>query len=184
MAQPTEYDPTTEFAPFNPSSFPNLGTKLDVEFGNIKATTDEVRANLALIQRDDGRLTNGIVDRDSLDGEIAAGVDTPTTWVTATAYSVRDSVIYQSGSTAKWYWCTGAHTSGVFATDLAAGLWEEIFDFTSVLASALLSSATPSTIASSGGNAGTSNFASRADHVHPYVEPSVGRGFVMALAGT
>lgn len=40
-------------------------------------------------------------------------------WVTATAYAVRDLVI-QSGTT---YICTVAHTSGTFATDLAAGRW-------------------------------------------------------------
>ena len=31
---------------------------------------------------------------------------------------------------AKFYKCTTAHTSGTFATDLAAGKWEEITDAT------------------------------------------------------
>lgn len=41
-------------------------------------------------------------------------------WVTATAYAVGD-IVQQSGSS---YRCKIAHTSGTFATDLAAGKWE------------------------------------------------------------
>lgn len=40
-------------------------------------------------------------------------------WLTATAYEVND-LVYQNGST---YICLVAHTSGVFATDLAAARW-------------------------------------------------------------
>lgn len=42
-----------------------------------------------------------------------------TTWVTSTAYKVGDRVV-NSGS---YYPCLEAHTSGTFATDLAAGKW-------------------------------------------------------------
>lgn len=43
-------------------------------------------------------------------------------WATATAYALYD-VIIQSG---KIYQCASAHTSGTFATDLAANKWAEI----------------------------------------------------------
>jgi len=42
-------------------------------------------------------------------------------WVTATAY-VRGDYVVQAGA---YYLCLVGHTSGVFATDLAAGYWEE-----------------------------------------------------------
>ena len=48
---------------------------------------------------------------------------TPPAWVTAHAYVVDDQVS-QSGDNFR---CLIAHTSGTFATDLAAGKWEEIF---------------------------------------------------------
>lgn len=41
-------------------------------------------------------------------------------WLTTTAYAV-DDVVYQTGSS---YICLTAHTSGTFATDLAASKWE------------------------------------------------------------
>jgi hypothetical protein len=43
-------------------------------------------------------------------------------WVTSTSYSIGDSV--SAGTPAKGYRCLEAHTSGTFATDLAAGKWE------------------------------------------------------------
>lgn len=168
MAQPTAYEPATSFDSFNPSSFPSLGRKLDIELEAVEETTDQIRTNLALIQRDDGALANAVVTRDALAAEIVMGVDTPASWVTATDYSVRDSVIVLG----VWYWATEAHTSGVFATDLSAGYWEEIFDFTDFISELALSDSTPQAIAASAGSAGTSEFASRADHVHPYTAPS------------
>jgi hypothetical protein len=161
MTQPTPYTPTTSFASFNPSSFPSHGIKTDAELVNLATTLDDILTNLALIQRDDGALANGIVNRDALATAVAAGVNTPTTWATATEYTERDSVVYTD---AKWYWATEAHTSGVFATDLAAGYWELIFDFTTTFDTAL-SNATPAALGGAA-TAGVAVAASRADHVH------------------
>ena len=44
---------------------------------------------------------------------------TPGTWATATSYAVGVMVLYGSMS----YYCTTAHTSGTFSTDLAGGKW-------------------------------------------------------------
>lgn len=44
---------------------------------------------------------------------------TPAAWLTATAYTV-GALVLQGGTK---YYCTTAHTSGTFATDLAAGKW-------------------------------------------------------------
>lgn len=45
-------------------------------------------------------------------------------WATATNYQTDDIVSINDG----WYLCRGVHTSGVFATDLAADLWALIVD--------------------------------------------------------
>lgn len=55
-----------------------------------------------------------------LSGEIA--IQLYPLWVTATSYSV-NTIVRQSG---KVYKCLITHTSGVFATDLAANKWVEI----------------------------------------------------------
>lgn len=49
-------------------------------------------------------------------------------WVTSTAYTVGDKVT-DSGES---YVCLVAHTSGTFATDLAAAYWRETYDCTGV----------------------------------------------------
>ncbi len=126
MAQPTPYVPTTDFSDYqasNPSD-PLNGTSIDTELGNIKITTDQIRTNLALIQRDDGELANLSVGNDQLKAEVTVGVNAATVWATSTAYVVNDMVWESS----KLYRCGTAHTSGVFATDLAAVYWVEIFD--------------------------------------------------------
>lgn len=55
-------------------------------------------------------------------GPAGAGMDWQGAWITATGYVVGDGVA-QAGSS---YICLVAHTSGVFATDLAANKWELI----------------------------------------------------------
>ena len=131
MSQPPTYNRFQNFANWaaaNPGDI-YIGSDFDGEFNRIKATLDATLTNLALIQRDDGALASGSVGRDQLDASVAAGVNTPTSWTTGVAYTVRDSVVVGTA----WYWAKVAHTSGsVFATDLAAGKWEQIFDFSSL----------------------------------------------------
>ncbi len=172
MAQPTPYDRSqlngeTYFTQYTTDypTLPQLGNKIDQELNAIALTLAETLVNLALIQRDDGRLANESVGRDQLADEVASGVNTPTTWATATDYSVRDTVI----TSAVWYWATTEHTSGVFATDLASGYWETIFDFTAVFQTMILATTTPAAL---GGAAtvGSALTAARADHVHQIAE--------------
>lgn len=120
MSQPTPYDPTHDFSvDIVPG---DLGNALDEEFDDIQLTTDEILANLALIQRDDGALSNGIVTPFSLSTDTVALLSdwrVRGAWLTATAYTPLDFVT-QSGI---GYLCLVAHVSGTFATDLAAGKW-------------------------------------------------------------
>lgn len=130
MPQPTTYDRQNSFtllAQQSPST-PYTGANLDAEFNAIKVTLDEVLANLELIQRDDGDLANGIVGTDQLGASVELGVNPPEAWVTATVYAANDTVF----ETTSLYRCLVAHTSGTFATDLAAAKWVLLADFNTV----------------------------------------------------
>lgn len=187
MTQPAAYAPTTSFDPFNPSSFPNFGRKVDVEFANIATTTNEIRTNLALLQRDDGALANDSVGPDQLENSVFAGINTPAAWVTATAYVVRDSVYFivtgSSGYT-KWYKCIVAHTSGVFATDLAAGYWELVLEAdagpTGPAGAGTASDVTPAAIVIGAGTVGVTTAFSRDDHVHPLTAATAAQGAALS----
>jgi hypothetical protein len=144
VPQPPAYNRSFSFSNFqaqNPTAVPP-GSSIDLELNNVKATSDGVLANLALIQRDDGVLANGSVSFDQLSPALqTAGLAPALPWVTGTAYSVNASVT--SGSA--FYRCLVAHTSGTFATDLAAGKWILIVDFATIaLVAASLIAVTPS----------------------------------------
>lgn len=164
MAQPTPYNPSTDFSDSYGSS---QDSDLDVEFENIEQTLDETLTNLALIQRDDGVLRNESVGRDQLKTEVVAGINTPADWAASTDYSVRDSVFYDN----VWYWATVAHTSSSsFATD--SDNWQLLLDFEEVAspaavaaaAAAAVSEANAATYASDAADAASdaANFASDA----------------------
>jgi len=127
MAAPTSYSLSYDFTAYqtaNPSD-PLPADKLEIEFNNLETTTDEIIANLGLIQRSDGELANASVGNDQLKDEVVIGLNPTGNWATSTAYAVNDAV-YESN---KVYKCLIAHTSGTFATDLAALKWEELLDF-------------------------------------------------------
>lgn len=132
MAQPPEYVRQYDFSAFqalNPTT-PLPAAQIDLEFNEVKDTLDVLNANIALIQRDDGALRNLSVGLDQLKPEVVLGV--PTDWVTATAYE-RHDVVWNSGVL---YVCNTDHTSGVFATDLAAVKWTAYLDYADPLADA------------------------------------------------
>jgi hypothetical protein len=125
MAQPPAYNKSTNFADYaaaNPSApFPAAST--DSEFSAVETTLDATLTNLALLQRDDGRIKNQTVHPDSLTPATVAmlGDWNPRgLWTTGTAYAVRDMVEQASAS----YVCVVAHTAGAsFAIDQAAVKW-------------------------------------------------------------
>lgn len=125
MSQPTPYVRQTDF-PSLPETFSSFANGAENEFDAIQVTIRETLSNLALIQKDDGGLTNGIVTLTSLSSDVATFLGGSTSawslegpWLTTTAYVVGD-VVMESTNT---YVCAVAHTSGTFATDLAAGKW-------------------------------------------------------------
>jgi hypothetical protein len=135
MSQPPTYARQYSFLAYqvsNPED-PLPGQKVDQELNAVKVTLDAILTNIALIQRDDGRLANNSVGTSQLDGAlISLGFERPTSWATTTAYAVDDAVFQDN----KLYICLIAHTSGTFATDLAALKWEEVIDFTTLVTDA------------------------------------------------
>lgn len=139
MAQPTPYERQYNFSNYqsvNPSD-PLPGAQVDNELNAAKASLDETQANLALIQRDDGQLKNNSVGFDQLKEEVEIGVNPPSAWVTLTNYAVADTVTQEAG----FYRCAVAHISGTFATDLAAGKWTLIVDFSDAISSSAIEDA-------------------------------------------
>lgn len=128
MTQPTPYVPSTDFSDYSAAhpGNPHDGADLDQEFQALKTTTDEIRANLALLQRDDGFMLNGAVHPDALSpavtvvlggGWVPAG-----TWQAGLNYSPKQ-VVFETNSQGTFV-CVAAHVSGAsFTDDLNAGHW-------------------------------------------------------------
>ncbi len=144
MAQPPDYDKTTNFTQYatnNPQE-PYPPALVDQEFDNIETTLDATLVNLELIQRDDGALQNDIVTQDAISDSVIIGVNPPTTWAPITDYTVQDSVFNDD----IWYFSSGNFTSG--ATFNAAN-WTVINDFNSLVPTlSTLNSLTDVTLAS------------------------------------
>lgn len=128
MTQATPYIRQTGFADDERDNAGGRSTiktaDLDAELDAISVPLDLTISNLAKIQRDDGILRDGIVPTTALGSDTLKLLTTGTavvrgTWTTATVYAPKD-LVTQSGNT---YICAVAHTSGVFATDLAAVRW-------------------------------------------------------------
>jgi hypothetical protein len=124
MANPPPYVPSFSFSGFqetNPTD-PPPGPMLDNEYDNISESLNQTITALSSVRRSDGALVNGIVTPESLSSDLTIGVQTPTAWVTAHAY-VAGNIVVQSNT---FYLCLVSHTSGVFATDLAAVKWVSV----------------------------------------------------------
>lgn len=134
--QPPRFTITVDFSDEEANGVAGRSTvrtaMLDALMSALKTTTDGICDNLALIQRDDGELLDGVVKLHSISSAVlvllgSEGFTIPATgvtWGTGRVYAVKDIVVESTGS----YVCAEAHTSGVFATDLAANKWVTIFD--------------------------------------------------------
>jgi len=128
MAQPRDYTRQYNFNDFQTSSpsDPLPGNQVDAELNTVKLTLDDLNTNIALLQRDDGKLANLSVHPDALDSATLALIQvdgyTPRgDWAVSTAYAVGDLVNYNDAT----YLANEEHTSNgfTFATDDAAGRW-------------------------------------------------------------
>lgn len=123
MAYPTVYDVTYSYTGFQQSqqgisAFP--GTQMDADLAGLESSVSALALFVRGVMRSDGALQNNIVTYESLAGSLqTAGLAPADPWLTATAYEVNTSVV----TNGNLYRCLVAHTSGVFATDLAAAKW-------------------------------------------------------------
>ena len=115
MSQPTPYTTSTDFSQqeaINASGRSTVNTSaLDAELANIETTLDQALANMALLQRDDGRLKDLACEVHTLSPEVLnlmGGFRARGLWTAGTAYSVKDIA-----SNAEYvYLCKTEHTSG------------------------------------------------------------------------
>ena len=126
MAQPRDYIRQYNFNDFQATSPDEAlpGNQLDAELNAVKLTLDDLNANIAKIQRDDGKLGNTSVHKDAFDQGALAIINSSFTprgdWATGRSYAVNDAIDF-NGST---YVATVAHTSSAaFTTDDAADRW-------------------------------------------------------------
>lgn len=128
MSQPPDFVITANFAQEEAtltSGRSSVRTSaLDATLRNAKSTLDAVLVNLLALQRDDLAPRDGIVGVSTLAADALALISSGAfrmrgAWVTVTVYSLGD-IVSNAGVP---YICILAHTSGVFATDLAASKW-------------------------------------------------------------
>lgn len=140
MTYPTAYDPAVNFASEEAASTAGRSAvrtiALDAELSAISTRIGQIISCITAITRSDAALLDGIVTIASLSTACqayltAAGGAIKGTWLTATSYVAKDVVVNGTGT----YICASAHTSGVFATDLAAVKWVKLYDVTSFAAS-------------------------------------------------
>ena len=127
MAQPTPYNRQynfNDFATTSPSD-PLPGVQVDNELNSVKTNLDGLNANINVIQRDDGKLANQSVHKNSFDVDALAligvsGYTVSGDWAASSTYTVGTLVNFNAAT----YLATVAHTAGtVFVTDLNAGKW-------------------------------------------------------------
>ena len=128
MAQPTPYNPTTDFSQEEANNVAGRSTvrtsAVDAELSAIALTIGQILVNLAILQRDDTKVANEIIHPDSLDPNTRALMtgkwNIRGAWAAATDYRIGDLVTESDDS---WV-CAVDHTSASsFATDEAAGRW-------------------------------------------------------------
>lgn len=128
MALPTkpeiDYSYTGFAAGLGDGTFP--GTQVDNDLAEVKRAVDETIDFAAGVIRDDGKLQNGVVTKDALDSSLLLGIAPPRVWAALAVYEVDQTVTINNSI----YICAVAHTAGTFSSDLSAGFWALIAEFT------------------------------------------------------
>lgn len=157
MSQPTAYYPVYNFTQYQAAhpSTPLPGASVDSELFSISESITEICLNLKMIQRDDGAIANNSIGYAQLQPGVSIGLALPATnWQSGVAYVI-NAIVYQSNSV---YICAKSHTSGVFATDLAAANWTLLLNtgqyVAAAAASATAAANSASNAAASAGTAG------------------------------
>jgi hypothetical protein len=123
--------PYTRSADFAQDERNNVGGRstvrtdqVDAELDNVSTSIVALCANLALIQRDDGKLRDALVELFNLSPTARTALQVKLNprglWAAAQSYAVMDFIDVGGVS----YICSIAHTSVNFAADYAAGRWQ------------------------------------------------------------
>lgn len=123
MGQPRTYTRQYNFTDFQTTSpsTPVPANQVDLELNTAKLTLDDLNTNIALIQRDDGKLLNASVHKDAFDAGALAllnadGFTPRGSWSSGVAYVVNDLVDFNNAT----YLSSSIHTSSsAFSTDLS-----------------------------------------------------------------
>lgn len=132
MAQPTPYDRQANFSneeALNPTT-KTPGASLDAELNAAKISLDQTQANLALIQRDDGRLANASVGIDQIAPSLSIGFTLRGSWEAPENYVLGDGVVYDSG-----FWRAAAsHVSELGSPPTPSNpLWEFLYSIVDIV---------------------------------------------------
>lgn len=103
--------------------------EVDAELNAVKIALNGTQEDLALIQKTDGSLANGVVDVQNLASGLVLGFTLKGSWAVGTAYVARDVVVYF----ADFYVCKTAHTSTAATPDTLTGTWEFLFDASALI---------------------------------------------------
>jgi len=116
-----DYNPTYNFSTFqsqNPTT-PLPANEVDSNLIEISSSLNQLAAVVNAAITSSGVLANATVGPQQLQAGVTLGVSPATAWATATAYLANATVIQSN----LLYLCLVSHTSGTFATDLAANKW-------------------------------------------------------------
>jgi hypothetical protein len=124
-AVPPSFTPVTSFStlaqqPITTTGLP--GSELDGEFSRASDSINQIKSRLSEIQRDDGKIRNGVVTTEALSGDvkslfISSGAN-PITWSAGIEIKVGD-LVSNPPSSPGTYLCIIAHTSSnLFTSDL------------------------------------------------------------------
>jgi len=157
MSHAPNYTPTASFATDETNQVAGRSTvktvSVDAELANISASINALNTNIKLLQRDDGKVKDMLVEPYMLSEQARALVSTGGVprgdWVAATAYAVKD-VVQHSGFA---YICHTAHTS---ASAFDNTLWIGISGDGSAAASAAAAAVSQTAAAASATSAATS----------------------------
>jgi|GEM_PF-452249 len=156
MSQAPNYTPAVSFATEETNSVAGRSTvrtvAIDTELANASSSINAINTNLKLLQRDDGKPKDFIIEPYALSEQtralISAGGNPRGIWNAATSYSVGDCVT----NTGFAYLCVSAHTS---SSVFDSNLWMSISGDGSAAAYAIDSAASAAAALTSENNAET-----------------------------
>lgn len=133
MSQPPPYSRQSNFTDHsaNLPDAPHSGVALDQEFNSVLATFAVILANLALIQRDDGKLRNNSVSLLTLAPDVIMTLGAGSNWTPRGAWNPAMVLLASdvvTNGTATYVVAVNHTASALIVTDVVAGKLQLLFD--------------------------------------------------------